>query len=199
MVATIRADGTGRGEQIFRYAPLWSGLDIVCKILGKHEIAAVQATEIDHEAGIVRVTTRLCHSSGEWIASDWPVCPLEDMASPRRMGAALTYARRYALFALVGIAGEDDLDAPDLNAPEPRQPDTKTPPSNGGSRGAQKYWPQKKTQAKRAANQNSNSASLKAQLSAVLRDQLISELKGMKSAEDAARFGLAACFRRRTR
>ena len=104
------------------------------------------------------------------------------------MGAALTYARRYALFALVGIAGEDDLDAPDLNAPEPAQPDAKTPPSNGGSRGAQKYWPEKKTQAKRAANEDSNSANsrLKAQLSAVLRDQLMSELKGMKSAEDAA-------------
>ena len=188
MVATIRADGTGRGEQIFRYAPLSSGLDIVRKTLGKHEIAAVQATAIDHEAGIVSVTTRLCHSSGEWIASDWPVCPLDDMASPKRMGAALTYARRYALFALVGIAGEDDLDAPDLNAPEPTQPDTKRPPSNGGSRGAQKYWPQKKTQAKRAANEDSNSANsrLKAQLSAVLRDQLMSELKGMKSAEDAA-------------
>jgi hypothetical protein len=68
MVATIRADGTGRGEQIFRYAPLSSGLDIVRKTLGKHEIAAVQATAIDHEVGIVRVTTRLCHSSGEWIA-----------------------------------------------------------------------------------------------------------------------------------
>ena len=66
------------------------------------------------------------------------------------MGAALTYARRYALFALVGIAGEDDLDAPDLNTLEPAQPDTKTPPSNGGSRGGQKFWPQKKTQAKRA-------------------------------------------------
>jgi hypothetical protein len=37
------------------------------------------------------------------------------MAAPHRMGAALTYARRYALFTLVGIAGEDDLDAPDLN------------------------------------------------------------------------------------
>ena len=56
MVATIRADGTGRGEQIFRYAPLSSGLDIVRKTLGKHEIAAVQATAIDHEAGIVQ-----CH------------------------------------------------------------------------------------------------------------------------------------------
>src|SRR4029079_10603219 len=60
--------------------------------------------------------TVLAHSSGEWIASDWPVCPLSDMTSPQRMGAALTYARRYAMFTLVGIAGEDDLDAPDLNA-----------------------------------------------------------------------------------
>jgi ERF superfamily len=57
----------------------------------------------------------LTHASGEWIASEWPVCPVSDMAAPHRMGAALTYARRYALFTLVGIAGEDDLDAPDLN------------------------------------------------------------------------------------
>ena len=56
----------------------------------------------------------LAHASGEWIASDWPVCAIADTATPRRMGAALTYARRYALFTLVGIAGEDDLDAPDL-------------------------------------------------------------------------------------
>ena len=61
------------------------------------------------------LTTVLAHASGEWIASDWPVCRLADTAAPHRMGAALTYARRYALFTLVGIAGEDDLDAPDLN------------------------------------------------------------------------------------
>ena len=106
MVATIRADGKGGGEQIFRYAPLSSGLEIVRKTLGKHEIAAVQATTIIHAAELISVTTRLCHSSGEWISSDWPVCSLDEMASPKRMGAALTYARRYALFALVGIAGE---------------------------------------------------------------------------------------------
>ena len=49
------------------------------------------------------------------VSSEWPVCPISDIASAQRMGAALTYARRYALFTLVGIAGEDDLDAPDLN------------------------------------------------------------------------------------
>jgi hypothetical protein len=56
----------------------------------------------------------LAHASGEWIASDWPVCPIAETANPQRMGAALTYARRYALFTLVGIAGETDLDAPGL-------------------------------------------------------------------------------------
>ena len=91
-----------------------SGLDIVRKTLGQHEIATVQTTALDQAGGMVNLTTMLAHASGEWIASDWPVCPIADMASPQRMGAALTYARRYALFTLVGIAGEDDLDAPDL-------------------------------------------------------------------------------------
>ena len=68
-------------------------------------------------AGLIRLTTTLAHASGEWISSDWPVCPVSETAAPHRMGAALTYARRYALFTLVGIAGEDDLDAPDLPAP----------------------------------------------------------------------------------
>ena len=93
---------------------LASGLDIVRKSLGQHEIATVQTTAIDQDSGQIRLTTLLAHASGEWISSDWPVCPASETATPHRMGAALTYARRYALFALVGIAGEDDLDAPDL-------------------------------------------------------------------------------------
>jgi hypothetical protein len=112
--ATIRSGRAGEGERIFRYAPLASGLHIVRKILGQHEIAMVQTTAIDPAAGMVNLTTTLAHASGEWIASDWPVCPVAETANPQRMGAALTYARRYALFTLVGIAGEDDLDAPDL-------------------------------------------------------------------------------------
>ena len=97
-----------------RYAPLCGGLDIVRKTLGQHEIATLQTTAIDQTPGMVNLTTTLAHSSGEWVASDWPVCPIAETANPQRMGAALTYARRYALFTLVGIAGEDDLDAPDL-------------------------------------------------------------------------------------
>jgi hypothetical protein len=113
LVATIRSPFPREGDRTFRYAPLSSGLDIVRKILGKHEIATVQTTAIDFEAGLIRLTTVLAHSSGEWVSSDWPVCPVGETAAPHKMGAALTYARRYALFTLVGIAGEDDLDAPD--------------------------------------------------------------------------------------
>src|SRR6202171_3205448 len=114
LTATIKGRRAGEGDRTFRYASLSSGLEIVRKTLGQHQIAAIQTTAIDQAAGLVNLTTMLAHASGEWIASDWPVCPIADMPSPRRMGAALTYARRYALFTLVGIAGEDDLDAPDL-------------------------------------------------------------------------------------
>jgi hypothetical protein len=116
LTATIRTGRPGEGERSFRYAPLSSGLDIVRKTLGQHEIATLQTTAIDQTAGMVHLTTTLAHASGEWIASDWPVCPIAETANPQRMGAALTYARRYALFTLVGIAGEDDVDAPDLCA-----------------------------------------------------------------------------------
>ena len=103
--------------QVFRYAPLSSGLEIIRKTLGAQQIAVAQTTDIDRAGGTINLTTVLLHTSGEWIASEWPVCALSEISQPRRMGAALTYARRYALFTLVGIAGEDDLDAPDLPSP----------------------------------------------------------------------------------
>lgn len=115
LVATIRPDRYGGSERSFRYAPLAAGLEIIRKALGAHEIASVQTTTVDQQAGIVKLNTILAHSSGEWISSEWPVCRVADLATPQRMGTALTYARRYSLFTLVGIAGEDDLDAPDLD------------------------------------------------------------------------------------
>jgi hypothetical protein len=134
LVGTIEPEwgqgGQGSARQ-FRYAPLSSGLEIVRKTLGQHEIATVQTTAIDQAAGIVNLTTLLAHSSGEWIASDWPVCPIAETATPHRMGAALTYARRYALFTLVGIAGEDDLDAPDLISPSQPASGPERNPSRG--------------------------------------------------------------------
>src|SRR3954464_3250973 len=115
LTATIRSPFPREADRSFRYASLSTGLDLVRNSLGRHEIATVQTTSIDEGAGLIRLTTTLAHSSGEWVSSDWPACPVGGTSAPHRMGAALTYARRYALFTLVGIAGEDDLDAPDLN------------------------------------------------------------------------------------
>ena len=189
MVATMPADGKGAAKQTFRYAPLSGGLDIVRKTLGQREIATVQATAIDHAAGIVNVTTTLAHSSGEWISSDWPVCSLEDIASPKQMGAALTYARRYALFALVGIAGEDDLDAPDLNATEPAEVGAKEPLLSGRTRpnGGRNYFGRKIPAGREVKGRvRSSNAVLKSQLSAVLREQLVGQLKEVNSVDAAA-------------
>jgi hypothetical protein len=189
LVATIRSDGPRGVEQTFRYAPLSSGLDIVRKTLGQHEIATVQTTAIDQTAGIVNLTTVLAHASGEWIASDWPVCSIGDTATPHRMGAALTYARRYALFTLVGIAGEDDLDAPDLNTP--------TAPVAGAEQPAAKKLGRLNDGREPSAQRSPTGRSAKAasvhstpildpEASAALREQLAAELKDINSAEEAA-------------
>ena len=114
LTATLQAASPRQVGRTFRYAPLSAGLDLIRKCLGQHEIAVAQTTSIEKEAGLIQLTTTLAHASGEWMSSDWPVCALSEVGTPHRVGAALTYARRYALFTMVGIAGEDDLDAPDL-------------------------------------------------------------------------------------
>ena len=192
LVATIRSDGPGGGvERSFRYAPLSSGLEIVRKTLSQHEIATVQTTAVDQPAGIVNLTTVLAHSSGEWIASEWPVCPITETAAPHRMGAALTYARRYALFTLVGIAGEDDIDAPDLNAPTsnaasgPKQPTpTKNERLNGGPRHTS-LQPFPRGRFTRTVP-GPSAATLGSEASGPLYDHLAAELKCIGSPEEAA-------------
>ena len=185
LVGTIPADRPGGSERLFRYASLASGLEIVRKTLGEHEIATVQTTEIDQGAGIVNLTTVLAHSSGEWIASDWPVCALAESAAPHRMGAALSYARRYALFTLVGIAGEDDLDAPDLVTPSGRgsAPERAAPSSNGALNGNSGVGtrPGGKGHAK-----TSPRAVLAPGASAELRERLAAQIAEIGSADDAA-------------
>src|SRR5246127_185068 len=122
LTATIVARN---GKRTFRYASLATGLDLIRKCLGQHEIAIVQSTAVDQ--GRIMLTTRLVHASGEWVSSLWPVC-LAAEASAHLKGAALTYARRYALFTLVGIAGEDDLDAPPESSEAASAPDAQRSP-----------------------------------------------------------------------
>ncbi|MGB8627804.1 MAG: ERF family protein [Xanthobacteraceae bacterium] len=194
-----QSSGEGRVRQ-FRYAPLSSGLEIVRKTLGQHEIATVQTTAIDQAAGVVNLTTVLAHSSGEWIASDWPVCPIAETVTPHRMGAALTYARRYALFTLVGIAGEDDLDAPDLIGPSQPTPGPDRRLSRGNGRLDSKSsslaaqtplaWPQK------PAGDNGNASKAKPldtvrldiAASAHFRDLMRDELNQIGSEDEATKW-----------
>src|SRR5215469_12512549 len=182
LTATIRTGWPGEGGRSFRYAPLSSGLDIVRKTLGQHEIATVQTMAIDKETGVVNLSTMLAHASGEWIASDWPVCAVAETANPQRMGAALTYARRYALFTLVGIAGEDDLDAPDLCAPgpvtgpPPGQAQLSPPPSGNGKM--------------RAAARPASIPVLSPDESAALRERLLREIAALQSQESATTWAL---------
>jgi hypothetical protein len=180
LVATIRSQG-GRGHELtFRYAPLSSGLDIVRKTLGQHEIATVQTTAIDQSAGTVNLTTMLAHSSGEWIASDWPVCAISETATPHQMGAALTYARRYALFTLVGIAGEDDLDAPEPATPTQQTLEPQTPKAgnSSGLNGGQHHPAHRVALRPRPL--------LGPEASAQLRDRLLGELNDLASSDAAA-------------
>jgi ERF superfamily len=174
LTATLRSPFPREEDRTFRYAPLSGGLDIVRKTLGRHEIAAVQSTEIDKDAGLIRLITVLAHASGEWISSEWPVCPVAETAAPHRMGAALTYARRYALFTLVGIAGEDDLDAPDLMG------------ARGPASAANGRQPQKRVHGGMDTPRPQPAPGLQDQLSAVLREELVAEVAGLRETEEAA-------------
>jgi hypothetical protein len=171
----------GQPARSFRYASLASGLDIVRSTLGRHEIAILQSTAIDRDSGLIKFTTTLAHASGEWIASDWPVCALAELPAPHRMSAALSYARRYALFTLVGIAGEDDLDAPDLplqSGPAAQIPSPSLSPSSGPGRNGQ-------------ANLAKPTVTLEPTTSAEQRDSLFAELASVDSFD-----GVAECSER---
>ena len=199
LIGTIEPESGKGGARHFRYAPLSSGLEIVRKTLGQHEIATVQTTAIDQAYCIVNLTTILAHSSGEWIASDWPVCPIGETEMPHRMGAALTYARRYALFTLVGIAGEDDLDAPDLITPSPSTPGRDRRQNRGNGRldsnsaslAARTPLPRPE---KPAVNSNNAKARglavvrLDIAASGHLRDLMLGELNQIGSEDEAAKW-----------
>ena len=192
LTATITSPFPREATRSFRYAPLSAGLDLVRKCLGQHEIAVVQATAIDRDRDLIRLTTTLIHSSGEWISSDWPVCPVSETAAPHRLGAALTYARRYALFTLVGIAGENDLDAPDLptkeiSAEQPNDPPRSDPRQNGSGSLASERKAGRSLQAnKRGRLARARDPNLADQASENTLDQLLAELTQLSDADQLA-------------
>ena len=136
---------------------------------------------------MVSLTTTLAHASGEWIASDWPVCPIAETANPQRMGAALTYARRYALFTLVGISGEDDLDAPDLCAAPPT-----TAARTGTGSGELLPPPRSDGNGRTRAAASASRPVLSSDESAALRERLLGEIAGLQSVESATNWAPGA-------
>jgi hypothetical protein len=182
LTATIRTQLPREADRTFRYASLSSGLDLVRKSLGRHEIATMQTTSIDE--GMIRLTTVLAHSSGEWVSSDWPVCSVSETVVPHRLGAALTYARRYALFTLVGIAGEDDLDAPELNS----SPSVGTAEQDTLAKSADRPLVSARvaSSSRRGTSGQPAKRLLAADQSNALRDRLLAELRGLAMPEAAA-------------
>ncbi len=99
-----------------RYASLAGMRDGVVEVLSKHGLAIIQGTAFD--SGIATVNTRLVHKSGEWIESVYPFA----VDKPQAMGSAYTYARRYSLAAICGIASEEDDDGAEGSKTTPAKP-----------------------------------------------------------------------------
>ena len=100
-----------------RYVDLSDGLDVIRKTFSKNGLAVIQGTAFENDITIL--TTRILHKSGQWMEWNYPVSGLD---THQKMGSAMTYARRYALFSIVGVAGEDDDDGNAASAPTPPKP-----------------------------------------------------------------------------
>jgi hypothetical protein len=101
-----------------KYADLATILKTVRPVLSKHGIAIVQTTGITDAGGVVLITALMWR--GESIVGRYPVAPVK--ADPQGYGSAMTYARRYALQAIVGVAADDDDDGNAASAPKASTP-----------------------------------------------------------------------------
>lgn len=116
-----------------KYADIADGLNAVRPVLAKHGIALLQVTRVDGE--YLLLTTRLAHKSGQWLESDYPVSRVNGI-NHQQMGSANTYARRFSLFPLVGVAADEDDDgntAGQAAAPKRARKSDIAPHDDGGS------------------------------------------------------------------
>lgn len=105
------------------YADLASVWDACREPLTKAGLSIIQNVEtFQGESMMVSVETILLHASGEWSRSTLMV-PVVGAATPQSIGSAVTYARRYALASMVGLAQADD----DVNSSSGKQESAKEP------------------------------------------------------------------------
>jgi len=96
------------GSYSYKYADIADVLNAARPVLTKHGLAVFQTTSV-RESGLV-LLTRIVHTSGQWVEGEYPVASAREMKH-QDIGAAMTYARRYALTAMIGVAAEEDTDA----------------------------------------------------------------------------------------
>lgn len=91
-----------------KYSPLSDVLNLVRPILSKYGLSILQSPS--GNATDIVITTFLLHESGEWIEFE-PLLLRVEKPTPQGVGSAISYGRRYALSAILGISSEDDDDA----------------------------------------------------------------------------------------
>ena len=107
--ATIKGACKDKNNPFYKskYADLSNIWDACREALTNNQLSVVQAPE-QSEGGGIAVETMLMHSSGQFIASRYVMPITDSKINAQTIGSAITYARRYALAAMVGVAPEDD-------------------------------------------------------------------------------------------
>lgn len=115
-----------KGRYTFRYATLAAMWDVIRAPLAEAGLAVVQLPTIDLVKGVIDVETQLLHASGESIVGHF-MLPLADKA-PQKVGSVVSYARRYALASMLGLASEDETDVDDDSRTPARQAESQQAP-----------------------------------------------------------------------
>ena len=102
-----------KANRKFMYASLSSCIEVVKKIISKHNFGLSQA--IVRDEGRALLQTRLIHKSGKWYTDGGVPLIAKNTNDPHQLGSSITYAKRYGLLALLGLDGDDDNDATDVN------------------------------------------------------------------------------------
>lgn len=108
-----------------KYADLASVWDAIRKPLSDNGLAVLQTTRNTKDGDVLVITTLAHGESGEWIKGSLTIKPVK--ADPQGIGSALTYARRYSLAAIVGVAPDDDDGEAAMGRAQPTQGNQKPP------------------------------------------------------------------------
>ena len=122
-IKNLYPSATGYG---YDYVPLEKIIDMLKETLPEFGLSYVQLPYGGSSGNTVGLTTRIIHSSGEWLeeTAEFPVTDMKGVNASQKAGAAITYFRRYALSSAFGITGDKDVDANDkafpAKGPEPQ-------------------------------------------------------------------------------